>query len=178
MSLLWSDLSQLKLLRISAPAVMSSSLTLILGGHYPAPGWTWGSSQKKRFALDAEGGDRGGEIEGMFERGGGMPFPPELPVPSQRLPQVASEGEGNDSHPGVLRELRAWRPPDSVCHAPRLPLSSAFTAGRDSKVMPASSSSSIGLPPCTCLDSCSWLRCALGTMDYCVPLISSLEGSS
>ena len=81
---------------------MSSSLTLIRGSPYPTFGWTWGSSQKKRFALDAEGGAREGEKEGMFERGGGKPFPLELPVLSQRLPLVASEGEGNDSDPGVL----------------------------------------------------------------------------
>lgn len=41
-----------------------------------------------------------------------------------------------------------------------------------------SPSPSTSLPPCTCLASCSWLRCTLGTMDYCVPLISSLGGSS
>lgn len=35
-------------------------------------------------------------------------------------------------------------------------------------------SPSTSLPPCTCLASCCWLRCALGTMDYCALLIWSL----
>ena len=100
---------------------MSSSLTLT----EEAP-TSWGSSQKERFALDAEGGGRGGELGGMFERDGGRPSPPEFPVLSRRLPQVASEGEGSDSDPGVLSELKIWCPPKSVSHTHRLPLSFCF----------------------------------------------------
>lgn len=67
-------MSQLRLLPVSALAVMSSSLTLIRGGPHSTPGWTWGSSQKKRFALDAEGGDRRGELEGCLKGTEGGPF--------------------------------------------------------------------------------------------------------
>lgn len=86
----------------------------------------------------------------MSEEDGRWPRP-ECP-PS--LSETTSGGADSDPDSGVS-------PPLPPCKGPHFP------------------SETLGprLPPCTCLESCCWLRCTLGTKEHCVPLSSlSLGG--